>query len=110
MANIIAKGDVTPFEMVHSGLITKLFQYLTDDISIPNDRLERLKLFLNVFINLPYDDEKDLKQFIIELHQLQMNNGKSNQNILTHLINKLHGCINQFEQFPIRGKSDLFSH
>ena len=43
IANIIAKGDVSPFEMVHSGLITKLFQYLTDDISIPNDRLERLK-------------------------------------------------------------------
>jgi E3 ubiquitin-protein ligase TRIP12 len=108
IANIIAKGDVTPFEMVHSGLITKLFQYLTDDISIPNDRLERLKLFLNVFINLPYEDEKDLKNFIIELYQLQLNNGKSNQNILTHLISKLHGCINQLEQFPIRGKNKSF--
>jgi E3 ubiquitin-protein ligase TRIP12 len=106
IANIIAKGDVTPFEMVHSGLITKLFQYLTDDISIPNDRLERLKLFLNIFINLPYEnkeeDEKTLKQFIIELHHIQLNHGKSNLNILNHLINKLHGCINQLEQFPIR--------
>ncbi|CAF4551202.1 unnamed protein product, partial [Rotaria sp. Silwood2] len=36
IANIIAKGDVSPFEMVHSGLITKLFQYLTDDITLPN--------------------------------------------------------------------------
>ena len=107
IANIIAKGEVTPFEMVHSGLITKLFQYLTDDISTPNDRLERLKLFLNVFMNLPLDDEKELKHFIVELHQLQLNNGKSSQNILTHLISKLHGCINQLEQFPIRGKSNL---
>jgi E3 ubiquitin-protein ligase TRIP12 len=109
IANIIAKGDVTPFEMVHSGLITKLFQYLTDDISVSNDRLERLKLFLNIFINLPCDnkddDDKDLKQFIIELHHTQSHNGKSNSNILSHLINKLHGCINQLEQFPIRGKS-----
>jgi E3 ubiquitin-protein ligase TRIP12 len=106
IANIIAKGDVTPFEMVHSGLITKLFQYLTDDISIPNDRLERLKLFLNVFINIPYDhkedNEKDLKHFIIDLHHTQSNNTKFNQNILSHLISKLHGCINQLEQFPIR--------
>ena len=109
IANIIAKGDVTPFEMVHSGLITKLFQYLTDDISIPNDRLERLKLFLNIFMNLPSEDEKELKYFIIELHQLQLNNGKSSQNILTHLINKLHGCINQLEQFPIRGELNISS-
>ena len=110
IGNIIAKGDVTPFEMVHSGLITKLFQYLTDDISIPNDRLERLKLFLNVFINIPNEDEKELKNFIIELHQLQLNNGKSNQNILSHLVSKLHGCINQLEQFPIRGKLILSLH
>lgn len=109
IANIIAKGDVTPFEMVHSGLITKLFQYLTDDISVPNDRLERLKLFLYVFIAIPQgnEDEKDLKHFIVELHRLQLNNnnGKQNQNVLSSLITKLHGCINQLEQFPIRGKS-----
>ncbi|CAF1553813.1 unnamed protein product [Adineta ricciae] len=105
MANIIAKGDVTPFEMVHSGLITKLYQYLTDDISLPNDRLERLKLFLHVFMNIPQenDDDKDLRHFIIELHRIQMNtHNKSNQNILSSLISKLHGCINQLEQFPIR--------
>ncbi|CAF0758204.1 unnamed protein product [Rotaria sordida] len=106
IANIIAKGDVTPFEMVHSGLITKLFQYLTDHISLPNDRLDRLKLFLHTFMNIPHentdDNEKDLKQFIIDLYHTQLNNGKSNQNILSHLICKLQGCINQLEQFPIR--------
>ncbi|CAF3685930.1 unnamed protein product [Rotaria sp. Silwood1] len=106
ISNIIAKGDVTPFEMVHSGLITKLFQYLTDHTSLPNDRLDRLKLFLNIFMNIPYentnDNEKDLKHFIIDLYHTQLNNGKSNQNILSHLICKLHGCINQLEQFPIR--------
>ncbi|CAF0889005.1 unnamed protein product [Adineta steineri] len=107
IANIIAKGDVTPFEMVHSGLITKLFQYLTDDISLPNDRLERLILFLNIFMSIPDEnqDEKDLKQFIIDLYHTQINNnnnGKINQNILNSLISKLHGCINQLEQFPIR--------
>ena len=52
------------------------------------------------------DDEKHLKQFIMELHHTQLNNGKSHHHhgILSHLINKLHGCINQLEQFPIRGK------
>ena len=107
IANIIAKGDVSPFEMVHSGLITKLFQYLTDDISVPNDRPKRLKQFLNIFVNLPLetdaDSEANLKQYILELHH----QGKTAQHhVLSHLINKLHGCINQLEQFPIRGKSE----
>ncbi|CAF3649962.1 unnamed protein product [Rotaria sp. Silwood1] len=111
IANIIAKGDVSPFEMVHSGLITKLIQYLTDDITIINNRTERLKQFLNIFMNIPLENEQDydikLKQYIIELYQLQYNHGKNyhhrnEHNILSHLINKLHGCINQLEQFPIR--------
>jgi E3 ubiquitin-protein ligase TRIP12 len=108
IANIIAKGDVSPFEMVHSGLITKLFQYLTDDISIPNNRPERLKQFLNIFINIPLENEQDyeinLRQYILELHHSQLNQGKIQHHVLSHLINKLHGCINQLEQFPIRGK------
>ena len=33
-----------------------------------------------------------------------------NHNILSHLINKLHGCINQLEQFPIRGKMKSLSY
>lgn len=109
IANILAKGDVSPFEMVHSGLITKLFQYLTDDISIPNNRLERLKLFLHIFTSVPYenqsDHEKDLKEYIIELRQTHMHQEKPTQNVLSHLTSKLHGCINQLEQFPIRGKT-----
>lgn len=107
IATTIAKGDVSPFEMVHSGLITKLFQFLTDDISIPNDRPERLKQFLNVFVNIPLDNEStnegNLRQYIIELYQSQFNQGKPNlYQMFSHLINKLHGCINQLEQFPIR--------
>jgi hypothetical protein len=115
IANIIAKGDVSPFEMVHSGLITKLYQYLTDDLSIPNNRSDRVKQFLNIFMNIPLeknenieDDETILKQYIIDLHNTQLNHGKTHhrneQNVLSHLINKLHGCINQLEQFPIRGE------
>jgi hypothetical protein len=108
IANIIAKGDVSPFEMVHSGLITKLFQYLTDDISMPNDRPERLKQFLNIFINIPLENEQDqetnLRQFILELSHSQLHQGKIQHHVLSHLINKLQGCINQLEQFPIRGE------
>jgi E3 ubiquitin-protein ligase TRIP12 len=107
IANIIAKGDVSPFEMVHSGLITKIYQYLTNDISIPNNRPERLNQFLNIFVNIPMETEQDsetnLKQYIIELYQSQLNQGKNIQHhVLNHLISKLHGCINQLEQFPIR--------
>jgi hypothetical protein len=113
IAHILAKGDVSPFEIVHSGLITKLFQYLTDDISIPNDRFERLKIFLNIFVQIPVENrcqhDKELKKFIMELHQTQLHHEKSSESVLYHLISKLHGCINQLEQFPIRGinKRDL---
>ena len=114
IAHILAKGDVSPFEMVHSGLITKLFQYLTDDISVPHDRLERLQAFLHVFVTIPHgnpsdDDEKALKEFIVELHQTKLTPEKINQSVLSHLISKLHGCINQLEQFPIRGKRPMCS-
>ena len=103
IATIIAKGDVSPFEMVHSGLLTKLFQFLTDDISIPNDRPERLKQFLNIFVNIPLENEANLRQYIIELYQSQFYQNKTNiQQVFSHLMNKLHGCINQLEQFPIR--------
>ncbi|CAF1012039.1 unnamed protein product [Adineta ricciae] len=107
IANIIAKGDVSPFEMVHSGLITKLFQYLTDDISIPNNRPERLKQLLHIFVNIPIEnDDNALKQYLIELQHSQLNHSKNHHrnehNVLSHLITKLHGCINQLEQFPIR--------
>ena len=106
IAQILAKGDVSPFEMVHSSLITKLYQYLTDDISIPNDRNQRLKLFLHVFTQLPNDsNDQNLKDFLFKLHQHRLNHEKSSATtILNHLINKLHGCINQLEQFPIRGQ------
>ena len=112
IATIIGKGDVSPFEMVHTGLITKLFQYLTDDISMPNDRPERLKQFLHIFSNIPLKNEADsegnLKQYIIELYQSQFHQMKSTiQQIFSHLINKLHGCINQLEQFPIRGMCSI---
>jgi E3 ubiquitin-protein ligase TRIP12 len=105
IANIIAKGDVSPFEMLHSGLITKLLQYLTDDISTPHDRPERLQQFLNIFTNIPLEnDEINLKQYIMELHHHGKIYQRNEHNILSHLINKLHGCINQLEQFPIRGE------
>jgi E3 ubiquitin-protein ligase TRIP12 len=98
IAHIIANGDVSPFEMVHSGLISKLYQYLTDDLSTPHDRPQRLKQFLTIFSQLPIneDEPEAWKHFIVELHQ-------SRCDIFGHLVSKLHGCINQLEQFPIRG-------
>ena len=105
IASIIAKGDVSPFEMVHSGLITKLYQYLTDDISIPHDRSARLKQFLHIFMNMPIEnDDNALKQYLIEL-QHGKTHPRNENHVLSHLVSKLHGCINQLEQFPIRGEN-----
>ena len=102
IAQILSKGDVSPFEIVHSGLISKLFQYLTDDLTVPNERVQRLKGFLQIFASVP--EEKELKQFIVDLHHHQIQQEKSSGNVLHHLISKLHGCVNQLEQFPIRGE------
>jgi E3 ubiquitin-protein ligase TRIP12 len=52
IANIMSDSDVSPFEIIHSGLVGKLLKYLTShsDLSARDDRIRR---FLHVFLNCP---------------------------------------------------------
>jgi len=52
IASVISDSDVSSFEIIHSGLISKLVSYLTvhDQSSCRNDRL---RVFLHVFASCP---------------------------------------------------------
>ncbi|XP_077987999.1 E3 ubiquitin-protein ligase TRIP12-like isoform X2 [Glandiceps talaboti] len=93
ISTIMAESDVSPFELLHSGMITKLLQYLTldKDYNVVS-RDVRLKRFLHVFLNCPAPD-----------------NGTAFKSLdlttpppFLQLVNKLQGCVNHLEQFPVK--------
>lgn len=52
IAVIMRDSDVSPFEIIHSGLIQKLLQYLTSSAcAVPRD--VRIRRFLHIFLNCP---------------------------------------------------------
>ena len=49
---IMKDSDVSPFEVIHSGLVRRLLQYLTTaEGAVPRDI--RIRRFLHVFLNCP---------------------------------------------------------
>lgn len=52
ICDIMRSSDVSPFEVIHSGLVNKLLQYLTAN-SATVARDERIRRFLHVFLNCP---------------------------------------------------------
>ncbi|KAH3807898.1 hypothetical protein DPMN_136246 [Dreissena polymorpha] len=60
---IMMDSDVSPFEVIHSGLVNKFLQYLTTmEGAVPRD--VRIRRFLHVFLNCPSPDimyMKDIK-------------------------------------------------
>ena len=51
IAEIMSDSDVSPFEIIHSGLVEKLLTYIT--VSDPQLRDLRLRKFLHVFLGCP---------------------------------------------------------
>lgn len=77
IANIMEESDVSPFEVIHSGLIGTLLQYLTSQSGIP-DRDLRIRRFLHVFLNCPVSRTFtkiifNAKNFLIMLYKLFIN-------------------------------------
>ena len=57
IAQLLQEGDASPFEVLHSGLVTSLHDFLTCetvDSSISRDK--RLRLFCHVFLNCPVSE------------------------------------------------------
>ena len=53
---IVSDSDVSSFEIIHSGLISKLITYLTEPTLTHNQRScrnDRLRIFLHVFAGCP---------------------------------------------------------
>lgn len=49
----MSNGDVSTFEIIHSGLIHKLFDYLTSrrqEAELRLSRVQRIRVFLHAFI------------------------------------------------------------
>ncbi|XP_071797988.1 E3 ubiquitin-protein ligase TRIP12-like isoform X1 [Asterias amurensis] len=92
IANILSNSDVSPFEILHSGLVSRLLNFLTSNSGRESlDRYTRLKRFLHVFLHCPLPDSTPVR-------------------ILDHLVtppfialvSKINGCINHLEQFPVK--------
>eukprot|EP00794_Sanderia_malayensis_P011042 gene11042-12207_t len=80
------------FEIVHSGLITSLLQYLTHDLpfdAVP--RSTRIKRFLHIFLGCPDPD-------LLSTRSIEPSVKPS----LPSLVQKLNLCISQLEQFPVK--------
>ena len=54
IANILTNSDVSPFEILHSGLVSRLLNFLTSNSGREAlNRNTRLKRFLHVFLHCP---------------------------------------------------------
>ncbi|XP_029650609.1 E3 ubiquitin-protein ligase TRIP12 isoform X2 [Octopus sinensis] len=90
ICDIMRSSDVSPFEVIHSGLVNKLLQYLTAN-SATVARDERIRRFLHVFLNCPAPDSVFVKEIEV-----------SDPPALSPLVSKLIGCLHHLEQFQVK--------
>lgn len=88
LRNILLESDISPFEVNHSGLIKAMLNFMTNENGNVS-RNDRLRLFLNVFANLPLDSNYSGHVAI-------------NPAAFSSFILKLNGCVTQLEQFPVK--------
>ncbi|XP_031562481.1 E3 ubiquitin-protein ligase TRIP12-like [Actinia tenebrosa] len=87
-----SEEGASPFEILHSGLVPQLLRYLTSQTSDYQQPLEsRLKRFLQAFMDLPESGD---------VTAVPLNDQKKPP--LASLVAKLHSCVNQVEQFPVK--------
>ncbi|KAL4220729.1 Ubiquitin-protein ligase [Mactra antiquata] len=90
---IMKDSDVSPFEVIHSGLVKKLLHYLTTmEGSVPRD--VRIRRFLHVFLNCPSPD-------IIHVKDVNLPSVEDSCSMLS-LVQKLMACMHQLEQFQVK--------
>ncbi|XP_033112984.1 E3 ubiquitin-protein ligase TRIP12-like isoform X2 [Anneissia japonica] len=93
ISTILCDSDISPFEVLHSGLIGKLLNYLTfSSTGIERStRHCRLRRFLHVFLNCPPPDSPVMKSLDL-----------SNPPPYIQLVNKVNACIGHLEQFAVK--------
>lgn len=93
LKSVLMEGDISPFELIHCGIIKKLMHYLTHTETGDNDRDARIRRFFHVFLGTPADANT-----VISFDPTI----KLNPTPFSSLVNKLNACISQLEQFPVR--------
>jgi len=93
IASILGESDISPFEVIHSGLIKCLLVYLT---CLQGDVLRdvRLRRFLHVFLGCPPPDVTHLTE--------PPNSSSIKPQALSSLVAKLMACLHQLEQFQVK--------
>lgn len=91
LATIMRESDISPFEVIHSGLISQLLEYLTSTAGEVN-RDVRVRRFLHVFLNCPPPSVTYMKE----------PPDYSNPPALSYLVSKLMACLHQLEQFQVK--------
>jgi len=126
--NILHETDISSFEMIHSGLIEKLFSFLNvcDDMSrkfqpinlTPSPTSTKINPSYFIDLNRLVTNESKvlkMKQFLNVFLNLPLvyyteeNNGESQKTksnftskYFSLLVSKLHNCVNQLEQYAVR--------
>lgn len=96
LKSVLADGDISSFELIHSGLVSKLIKFLCSlDSDNVEDRDNRIRAFLSVFLGLPQDP----RHLLLLLNEYEL---KIDPVPLLTLVTKLNACISQLEQFPVR--------
>lgn len=93
ICHVMTERDISSFELIHSGLIEKLYAFLTVSLKSSQDEFsvfeEHLRTFSHVFIGAsPARAPFDLTVL--------------NPSPLVNLIDKLNACISHLEQFPVK--------
>ncbi|XP_071951146.1 E3 ubiquitin-protein ligase TRIP12-like isoform X2 [Antedon mediterranea] len=93
ICKILCDSDISPFEVLHSGLLGKLLTYMTFSStgSETTTRKTRLRRFLHVFLNCPPPDSPLMKTLDL-----------SEPPPYIHLVNKVNACISHLEQFAVK--------
>lgn len=94
--SVLSDGDISSFELIHSGLISNLTHFLTNvPADSKDERDNRIRAFLSVFLGLPQDP----RHLLLLLNDYEL---KIDPTPFETLVNKLNACISQLEQFPVR--------
>ncbi|CAG2167437.1 unnamed protein product, partial [Oppiella nova] len=91
--SVVMEGDISSFELNHSGLVTRFLHFLVSNNDSNECRDQRLRSFLHVFFGTPLEDTFQLDSIV---------SANVDYAPLSALVNKLNACVSQLEQFPVR--------
>ena len=88
---VLRHSDISPFEVLQSGLVQQLTAFLTDGDG--SERERRLRLFLHVLAGCPREPEQLVEPFLPTPELTAP---------LQALVTKLNACITQVEQLVVK--------